>query len=81
MEALKPCPFCGYDLQESDFAECIAEGIEPVTRNLGYKVRCPFCDCCSSKNWSVDQSVEVWNRRVLKCGTETAATIRGGGND
>lgn len=62
--ALKPCPFCGYALRESNSAVYLITNREPVTKHCDYKVKYPFCDCCSNRQWSKKDAIGAWNRRA-----------------
>lgn len=57
-EKLKPCPFCGceFDLDSG------LMGFGKKTKSV--YIKCPFCRAKTPIEFSVEDVVKVWNRRV-----------------
>ena len=61
MSELKPCPFCGGSAFTENLTELTKYG-EMEELDDCY-VTCRSCGCCGKVMESLEQAVEVWNRR------------------
>lgn len=75
-EELKPCPFCGTDLnqfpdvmtvkpvhsEEYLLAKLRAKKI--IGSDAGYNVFCVQCGCLGARGMDKDEAVNKWNRRM-----------------
>ena len=61
---LNPCPFCGYDLRESNFIECMETELEPDRQKNCYRIKCPSCGSCGGRQWTEKRAVAAWNKRT-----------------
>ena len=56
MSELKPCPFCGYDLDTKSLWHS-ADG-------KFWQVQCPACGVMTDWEYGMDKAINAWNRRV-----------------
>ena len=57
-EKLKPCPFCGKEIELPKLYNTDIPGV--------YAVQCPFCGAWSPEAKTTIGAIEAWNRRVEK---------------
>ena len=57
-EKLKPCPFCGADVESGVHIETIWDDKEK------FRIMCENCGVSTWDFKSIEQAVEAWNRRI-----------------
>lgn len=70
MNELKPCPFCGgeVELYEYESDQTIYDsdtlGYVDTEYRIVYGVGCPECGCIIADKTSIQKAREAWNRRT-----------------
>ena len=60
MSELKPCPFCGRDLNEFPLFMIVQK--RRINPN-DFKITCIQCGAVSGAGWSEKEAIEKWNTR------------------
>ncbi|MBO7275069.1 MAG: Lar family restriction alleviation protein [Clostridia bacterium] len=56
MSELKPCPFCGYDLD--------TQSVWQSADGKCWQVQCPACGVMTDWECGMDKAINAWNRRA-----------------
>ena len=62
-EGLKPCPFCGCDLNEYPKVMIFEKVSRQILPDVIY-IKCPHCSASGSSGWNKEEANAKWNRRV-----------------
>lgn len=62
-EKLKPCPFCGYDLNREPHICCFVNETRRIMPD-NVQVHCTGCGARGGSAWNEAEAILKWNRRT-----------------